>query len=54
MTLPASVDELTAGRLSEALQAPIRSTEVLDAHSGTTGRVRLAVVTDARSPSRSS
>ncbi|HEV3451841.1 MAG TPA: phosphotransferase [Acidimicrobiia bacterium] len=40
---PLGVDELTAPWLAGALGAPVTDVEVLDAHSGTTGRVRLAV-----------
>jgi hypothetical protein len=40
---PLDVDELTPGWLAAALDAPVSTVEVLEAHSGTTGRVRLAV-----------
>ena len=38
-----SPDDLTAAWVGAALDAPVRAVEVLDAHSGTTGRVRLGV-----------
>ena len=41
MTIPASVDELTAAWFSEALDADVASVEVIDAHSGTTGRAKV-------------
>ena len=41
MAIPASVEELTPAWLSEALGAAVDGVEVLDAHSGTTGRARL-------------
>ena len=41
MTIPASVDELTPTWFSEALDADVASVEVIDAHSGTTGRARV-------------
>jgi len=40
---PLDVDELTPTWLAAALDAPVAAVEVLDAHSGTTGRVRLGV-----------
>ena len=41
MAIPSSVEELTPAWLSEALGAAVDGVEVLDAHSGTTGRARL-------------
>lgn len=46
MTIPASVDEVTPAWLGGALQAEVSAVEVLDAHSGTTGRARLRVSGD--------
>lgn len=43
MTIPASVDEITAGWLGEALDADVVAVEVVDAHSGTTGRAKIQV-----------
>lgn len=41
MTIPASVDDVTPAWLSEALDADVSAVEVLDAHSGTTGRAKV-------------
>ena len=41
-----TVEELTPAWVAAALDAPVRAVEVLDAHSGTTGRVRLGVTYD--------
>jgi hypothetical protein len=49
---PLDVDELTPGWLAEVLDAPVSAVAVLAAHSGTTGRVRLAVTYDGHAPSR--
>lgn len=46
MTIPASVDEVTPAWLGEALATDVSAVEVLDAHSGTTGRARIRVVGD--------
>lgn len=43
MTIPGSVDEITPGWLGEALGADVRDVEVIDAHSGTTGRAKVRV-----------
>ncbi|MCU1457995.1 MAG: hypothetical protein JWL73_2087 [Actinomycetia bacterium] len=48
MLIPVEVDELTPAWLTEALQArapgvEVATVDVLDAHSGTTGRARIAV-----------
>jgi Ecdysteroid kinase-like family len=50
MPIPASVEELTPGWFSEALDAHVESVDVLDAHSGTTGRVRVGVTGDESLP----
>jgi thiamine kinase-like enzyme len=41
LPIPAVVTELTAEWFSEVLHTDVRSVEVLDAHSGTTGRARV-------------
>ena len=41
--IPSAVDELTPEWFGEVLQAPVHAVEVLDAHSGTTGRARVAL-----------
>jgi hypothetical protein len=43
MTLPVDVDDVTPEWLSQVLGLDIVATEVLDRHSGTTGRARLAL-----------
>lgn len=43
MTIPTTTEDLTADWLSSALGADVRSVSVLDAHSGTTGRAKVAV-----------
>lgn len=50
MTIPTSVSDITAAWLSEALDADIDGVEVLDAHSGTTGRAKIGIQTDADIP----
>jgi len=50
MTIPSRVEELTAVWFSEVLDADISAVEVLDAHSGTTGRARVRVTTQASLP----
>lgn len=50
MTIPAAVDELTADWFSEVLGASVDGVEVLDAHSGTTGRARVALSGSADLP----
>ena len=42
--IPLDVGDVTAGWLSEVLDASVGAVEVLDAHSGTTGRARIALV----------
>ena len=49
-TIPASVDEITPARLGAALAAHVSSVEVIDAHSGTTGRALVRVKSDADLP----
>ena len=46
MPIPAAVDDVTPDWLSQALDTDVSSVEVLDAHSGTTGRARLRVEGD--------
>ena len=41
MTIPAGVEDLTPEWFSQVLGEPVRSVDILDAHSGTTGRARL-------------
>lgn len=41
--IPASVDELTPEWFTEVLGTPVSAIEVLDAHSGTTGRARIGL-----------
>ena len=43
MSIPAEPAELTAAWFSDVLGATVTSTEVLDAHSGTTGRARIGL-----------
>jgi hypothetical protein len=50
MDIPASVDDLTPRWFSESLDAHVESVDVLDAHSGTTGRVRVGVTGDDALP----
>jgi Phosphotransferase enzyme family len=41
MTIPSTVDDLTPAWFSDVLASSVATVEVLDAHSGTTGRARL-------------
>ncbi|MET0901462.1 MAG: phosphotransferase [Mycobacterium sp.] len=41
--IPSAVDELTPEWFGEVLHAPVHTVDVLDAHSGTTGRARVAL-----------
>ena len=50
MPIPATVDEVTPRWLSEILDADITAVEVLDAHSGTTGRAKIRIRTTADLP----
>ena len=43
MTIPAAVEELEPAWFSEVLGMHITGVEVLDAHSGTTGRARVGL-----------
>jgi hypothetical protein len=43
VTIPACVEDLTARWFSEVLDKPVRRIDVLDAHSGTTGRARVGL-----------
>ena len=49
-TIPGSVEELTPGWFSAALDADIGEVEVLDAHSGTTGRAKVRLGGDGSVP----
>jgi Phosphotransferase enzyme family len=48
--LPVEVDELTPEWMTEAMDAEVTSVTVLDRHSGTTGRARLALTGHASVP----
>jgi hypothetical protein len=50
MAIPASVDEITPAWLGEVLEADIAAVEVVDAHSGTTGRAKVRITTGADLP----
>lgn len=50
MTIPSTVEEVTPAWLSEALGAEVGSVEVVDAHSGTTGRAKIRISGDADLP----
>lgn len=50
MAIPESVEELTPRWFSDALGVHVESINVLDAHSGTTGRVRVGVKGDDSVP----
>ena len=50
MTIPACTDDLTPGWFSEVLGVPVRVVEILDAHSGTTGRARVGLSTSSDLP----
>lgn len=51
LRIPVEVDEITPAWLGHALDAPVARVDVLDRHSGTTGRARVAVTyADAASP----
>ena len=43
--IPASVDEITPAWLGEVLDADVSAVEVVDAHSGTTGRAKVRITT---------
>ena len=50
MTIPTQVDELTPKWFSEILDAEISAVEVLDSHTGTTGRAHVRLTTTADVP----
>jgi aminoglycoside phosphotransferase (APT) family kinase protein len=50
MTIPSTVDEVTATWLSEVLGEDITKVEVIDSHTGTTGRAKVRITTDADLP----
>ena len=50
MTIPARVEDLTPQWFSEILGSQVRSVEILDAHSGTTGRARVGLTATSDLP----
>jgi aminoglycoside phosphotransferase (APT) family kinase protein len=50
MKIPASVEDLTPDWFSEALDIQVESVDILDAHSGTTGRIRVGLTGDEALP----
>ena len=48
--IPSSAEELTPAWLSRVLGAEVREVRILDAHSGTTGRVKLGLSADSSLP----
>jgi hypothetical protein len=50
MSIPSTVDEITPAWLSAALDADVSAVEVIDAHSGTTGRAKIGVTGAADVP----
>ncbi len=48
--IPSSIDELTPAWFTEALGEPVADVEVLDAHSGTTGRARIGLTASSALP----
>jgi hypothetical protein len=50
VTIPASTDDLDADWFSEVLGLPVTGVELLDAHSGTTGRARVGLTGSADVP----
>ena len=50
MSIPASTDDLTPGWFTDILDSPVSAVEILDAHSGTTGRARIALTSSANGP----
>jgi hypothetical protein len=50
MTIPSAVTELTPGWFSEVLDADVAAVEVLDAHSGTTGRALVRLTSGGAVP----
>jgi hypothetical protein len=51
VNIPASPADLTADWFSELLGLPVTAVELLDAHSGTTGRARVGLTGHAELPS---
>jgi aminoglycoside phosphotransferase (APT) family kinase protein len=49
-SIPGSVEEVTAGWLGEVLGADVTAVEVLDAHSGTTGRAKVRITSGGALP----
>lgn len=50
MSIPSSVDDLTPAWFTEIMGEPVKSVEVLDAHSGTTGRARVGLTSSSGLP----
>jgi aminoglycoside/choline kinase family phosphotransferase len=50
VTVPASTDELTPAWFTEVLGQPVSGVEILDAHSGTTGRARVGLTGSSHLP----
>ncbi len=48
--IPSTTDELTPEWFTEALGEPVQSVEILDAHSGTTGRARVGLTASSALP----
>ena len=48
--IPDGIDQLTPAWFSEVLDAHVTAVDVLDAHSGTTGRARVRIKTQADLP----
>src|SRR5207342_3648335 len=51
VTIPAGTDDLDAKWFGEVLDMPVTAVELLDAHSGTTGRARVRLTGGADVPS---
>jgi aminoglycoside/choline kinase family phosphotransferase len=51
VTRPGRVEDLTAAWFSEILDCPVDRVDILDAHSGTTGRARVGLTSSADLPS---
>jgi hypothetical protein len=52
--IPLDVADLTSEWFSDALDTPVRSVEVVDAHSGTTGRAKVRLDSGGALPTRCS
>jgi aminoglycoside phosphotransferase (APT) family kinase protein len=50
VSIPAAIDDLTPSWFAEILGEPVRAIEILDAHSGTTGRARVGLTTASDLP----